>query len=443
MEKISVLLNYFKKTYHRIIKFTVLLLILISLTFLLGGFHSFNLLLEKDNFVKFRWYYFFSFSKQCLFLILITFVLMIFQKNKRIIDIFALCSLVSIIINTIFLRSFIRDWNIYPSSGVPFFNLIIYFLEYIIIPICFVIFYFINGSFKVNYSMLGLTLIHPLLYFIDSYLINLLMNWSEEKIFSTRFFAKQLINPDNQKHLFISYCKIFLAFFFLTAGIIFLQKKKKFLWWKSLFFFSLLLFVSCMALQPKEWLHAKEVVLNPTTMGAGLFPETQEMSEYFQTVSDLTPEELKKNNNKILELGSGCGNVTQYLIEKFGVENIIAVEIDGFLCQELKTHFPGLKVIQGNAAHFETLLQKEKITHQQIKGIVSTLPVGIFDSQDFQSLKTGIEKIVVQNNIKYMNYRFKMFETETREMPELKKINNFVFISEMVIPLSVYTYVKK
>jgi phospholipid N-methyltransferase len=368
---------------------------------------------------------------------------MIFKKNKIITDVFALCSLVSIVINTIFLRSFIRDWNIYPSLIMPFFNLIIYFLEYIIIPIFFIIFYFVNGSFKVNYNIIFLTLIHPLFYFIEGYFFNLFMNWSEEKIFSTDFFSKQFINPDNQKNLFISYLKIFLAFFALTTGIIFLQKNKKPLLFKFFSFVFLLLFISFIALQPKEWLHAKEVVLNPTTMGSGLFPETQEMSEYFQTVSNLTPEELKKDNNKILELGSGCGNVTQYLIEKFGIENIITIEIDEFLCQELKARFSGLKVIQGNAANFENLLKQEKITNKQIKGIVSTLPVGIFNNKDFKNLKNSIEKIVSANNIKYMNYRFKMFETENREMQEIKKSNNFVFISEMVMPLSVYTYVKK
>lgn len=177
-------------------------------------------------------------------------------------------------------------------------------------------------------------------------------------------------------------------------------------------------------------------------MGAGLFPESAEVSEYFQKISNLTKKQLESEKNKILELGSGSGNVTQYLIDKFGEENIISIEIDSELCKELKNKYPKLIVIQGNASDFLELIQEQKIQPEKIKGVVSTLPLSIFDEKNFQKFKSSIETLINNNNIKYMEYRFKLFEKQKRQVTRLKKENNCIFISQL-IPVSVYTYSKE
>ncbi|MFR0367929.1 rRNA adenine N-6-methyltransferase family protein [Candidatus Phytoplasma palmae] len=416
-----------------------LFLIITTLSILLSIIHIINLSLGKNNFYQFKFYHFFSFSKYNIFLILFIIINTIYKKNKTIINILSFSVIVNILINTLFLRSFVRDWNLYSNeNNILFFNLIIYYLEYIVIPVCFLFFYF-NNKFKISKKHLICPLFISILYIAFSFFLFKLFEHENEK----NFWKEQFINPYDKKNLLFSYIKIIFSFLTLSFSIFFFKRTEKYFLIRLLLIFLTLIIISILPYNEREWAHAKKVILNTKTMGTGLFPETQEISEYFQNISDLKPQELIKNKDKILELGSGCGNITQYLINKFGLENIICIEINKDLCDELKQRFPGIKVIQGNAADFEELISKENIKNKQIKGIVSTLPIGIFEKTDFQKIKNSIEKIVEENNIKYMNYRFKFFEKEEREMNKIKKNNNFVFISEMIMPVSVYTYVKK
>ncbi|MBP3059196.1 hypothetical protein FEF22_000115 [Texas Phoenix palm phytoplasma] len=414
-------------------------LILISLSILFSLIHMINLYLNK-NIYQLKFYHFFSFSKYNIFLILFIIINEIYNKKRsKIINILSFSVMINILINTLFLRSFIRDWNLYSSvNNTLFFNLIIYYLEYIIIPICFLFFYF-NNKFQVYKKILICPIFISTLYIVFLFLLFKIFETESTK----KFLEEQLINPYDKKNLFFSYLKIILSFIILSFSIFCFKKTKKHFLIRLFLLFLTLIIISIMPYNKREWAHAKKVILNTKTMGTGLFPETQEISEYFQNVSDLKPEELKKNKDKILELGSGCGNITQYLINKFGLENIICIEINKDLCNELQKRFPGIKVINGNAANFEELISQENIENKNIKGIVSTLPIGIFEKNDFQKIKNSIEKIVQENNIKYMNYRFKFFEKEEREMNKIKKNNNFVFITEMIMPVSVYTYIKK
>ncbi|MDO8168223.1 rRNA adenine N-6-methyltransferase family protein [Candidatus Phytoplasma melaleucae] len=426
---------YHKHRYY----FFLALLLIIFLSLSLGIVHSLILYQKQNNgFIRFKWYYFFSFSKQSIFLLLLTCLFFFYNPDNRVKNILGFCSVTSTLINTLCFRSFIRDWNIYPSTNIFYLNIILYVLEYILIPLFFTCFYLRSSYFNINNYHIGILTFVPVLFYIgQEYLLNCLFHAPK------RFFlAKIFINPNDQKHFYIACLKIFLAYSLLTLAIIIFKKIKKYLWAKTFILCFFFFVISTSTLQPQDWAHAKKVIFDNKTMGAAIFPETQEISEYFQNISNLTPEKLKKQNQKILELGSGSGNITQYLIEKFGVENIIAIEIDYYLCQQLHERFPSLKIIQGNAAYFERLLKEEKIETNQIKGIVSTLPVGIFNEQDFQQLNNSIVSVITKNNIKYMHYRFKLFEKKNRILNNLRRVSNFIFISAIIMPVSVYTYSK-
>ncbi|WP_144658241.1 rRNA adenine N-6-methyltransferase family protein [Candidatus Phytoplasma pini] len=365
------------------------------------------------------------------------------NKKTKFISSLAFYILINFTINALLFHSFIRDYSIYPSktNNIPFLNLIIYFLEYIFIPLLYFLFYYFN-KFKINYKMIFFILCPFLFYLIIKFFLNNLeLNFSKINF----FLKEQFIRPYDKKHYLICYLKIIISFFILSISFwIFFQNQKYFLSKNILILFVLFL-ISVISYNKSDWLHAKKVIKKAKMMGSGMFPETQEISEYFKNISDLKPKDLKSQNGKILELGAGCGNITQYLIEKFEEENIICLEIDHDLCQELKTRFPSITVIEGDASEFETLISKNKIQNEQIKGIVSSLPIALFEEEKFKKFESSITKIINDNKIKFMNYRFNFFEKDTREMKRINKIKNntFNFISEMIIPVNIYTYESK
>ncbi|MGI3136368.1 MAG: rRNA adenine N-6-methyltransferase family protein [Candidatus Phytoplasma vitis] len=441
-KKISIKTSFIKNIKNYKNKFFYFLLILTVLILFLDFFHSFKIYKfnQKQNYLplpNLKWYHLISFSKYSLLVILSLFFI-ILKENKnnkkyKITNFIALCSIINILINTFCFRSFIRDLNIYPSD-IKYFNLIIYYLEFLFLPSLFLFFYFSN-KFKVSWKMIIIILLNFIFYLIINFILNLIHNYDDIKT----FLKEQLINSDNKSETYflIPYIQIIISFTYLTSIIILCQIIKKYFFLKAFLLILSILLLSVITFNLKEWKHATSL-FSESNSGSGIFPETQEMSQYFTNISNLTKTEIKEKGYKILELGAGTGNVTKYLIEKFGVENIISIEWHSHLCEFLREEYPGLTVIQGNAAVFINLLEKNKISPDKIKGIVSTLPISIFDKSDFINFEKNINKIVKENKIKFMNYRFKFFETKEREI-NIKPKEDLIFITSF-IPVSVYTF---
>jgi phospholipid N-methyltransferase len=457
--------NKNQKNYKKIIFFNFYFLMIVLFFIVMGFYQSINLYNSKTSFIYFHWYDYFSFSRYNIFFILLTILMILFFKNqnKKVLNILLFCILINTLFNVFTLRSFIRDWNIYPVQNHLSLNLVIYYGEYILIPILFVIFYYLNFNndfcSSINnckkYSIFNqnkkksfiLFLCSSIIFFCLYFYIKIFLHLFFQKNFKIGvFFQEQFINPYDKKKYFLSYFKIIISFLFLNfvflKYIIISDKNKKNYFKKIFLLFLSILLVSFITYRKQDWLHAKQFLLKPKIMGTILLPETQEMSEYFQNVSNLTKDELNKKKDKILELGSGSGNITQYLVDKFGEENLISIEIIPELSREIKKKFPKITVIQGDASDFIQLIKKENIKIENIKGIVSTLPVGLFNDQTFEKLCLNIEQIVNSNNIKFMNYRFKWFETDNREMKKIKKTNSSNFIFGFIMPVMVYTYEK-
>ncbi|AYJ01140.1 hypothetical protein CWO85_01150 [Candidatus Phytoplasma ziziphi] len=423
-------------------KFFYFLLILTVSILCLDFFHSFKIynFNQTSKYLplpNLEWYHFISFSKYSLLTILSLFFI-ILKENKnnkkyKITNFIALCSLINILINTFCFRSFIRDLNIYPSN-IKYFNLIIYYLEFLLLPSIFLFFYFSN-KFKVSWKMIIPILLNFIFYLIINFILNLIYYY----ISIATFLKEQLINYDNkiETYFLIPYIQIIISFAYLTSIIICFQKMKKYFFLKVFVLILTMLSLSIITFNYKEWKHATSL-FSESNSGSGIFPETQEMSQYFTNISNLKKSELKEKGYKILELGAGTGNVTKYLIEKFGVENIICIEWHWHLCDFLRKEYPGLTVIQGNAAVFINLLEKNGLSKNKIKGIVSTLPISIFEKTDFINFENNINEIIKENKIKFMNYRFKFFETKERQI-NIKPKEDLIFITSF-IPVSIYTF---
>jgi phosphatidylethanolamine/phosphatidyl-N-methylethanolamine N-methyltransferase len=81
-----------------------------------------------------------------------------------------------------------------------------------------------------------------------------------------------------------------------------------------------------------------------------------------------------KGDGAIVELGGGTGSITRALLER-GVSpaRLVVVERDRALAALLRTRFPGVRVLQGDAAELVALLRPLAIDHAA--AVVSSLPL--------------------------------------------------------------------
>jgi phosphatidylethanolamine/phosphatidyl-N-methylethanolamine N-methyltransferase len=76
----------------------------------------------------------------------------------------------------------------------------------------------------------------------------------------------------------------------------------------------------------------------------------------------------------VIELGGGTGSITRALLEHgLAPERLVVVERDRTLAALLRTRFPGVKVIRGDATELEALL--EPLAIERVAAVVSSLPL--------------------------------------------------------------------
>lgn len=110
----------------------------------------------------------------------------------------------------------------------------------------------------------------------------------------------------------------------------------------------------------------KAVAMNPRATGA-ILPSSRRLARAMASCIQVT------ENTLVVELGAGTGVITQAILDR-GVPpgQVIAVEYCAHLAQKLRQRFPGITVIEGNAAHLTDLLKNSK---QEVSTIISGLPL--------------------------------------------------------------------
>ena len=90
----------------------------------------------------------------------------------------------------------------------------------------------------------------------------------------------------------------------------------------------------------------------------------------------------------VLELGPGTGVITHAILER-GIDpgRVMAVEYDGQFARALKTRFPGVRVIEGDAFDLAATLRAHPPT--PFAAVVSGLPLLNFPLEARQRLVTG------------------------------------------------------
>lgn len=77
----------------------------------------------------------------------------------------------------------------------------------------------------------------------------------------------------------------------------------------------------------------------------------------------------------VVELGPGTGRVTAELVRRFGADRVVAVERLAGFADQLATDFPGVTVIQGDAAELPAHLDRLGIDLARVAAVVSGLPL--------------------------------------------------------------------
>ncbi len=132
----------------------------------------------------------------------------------------------------------------------------------------------------------------------------------------------------------------------------------------------------------QEWLSA------PKRIGA-VAPSSRHLAG---AMAAWVPRETK---GLVVELGSGTGVVTKALLAH-GVKSdrLVAVENTPAMVELLRSRFPKIQVIEGDARQLRSLLAKHQANGQPVAAVVSSLPLRHFSAEDATALARQIRELL-------------------------------------------------
>jgi phospholipid N-methyltransferase len=129
-------------------------------------------------------------------------------------------------------------------------------------------------------------------------------------------------------------------------------------------------------------------IKNPLKVGA-ITPSSPELA--LKMVEGIKPDE----NNIVLELGVGTGAITKFLQDIMPDEkSYLGIELDGELVKSLKTKFPDLKIIRGNACDLEKIHQKSNLG--KVSYVICCLPFVSLPNEVGEKILSEIDKFMQQ-----------------------------------------------
>jgi len=154
-------------------------------------------------------------------------------------------------------------------------------------------------------------------------------------------------------------------------------------------------------------------IKNPLKVGA-ITPSSPELA--LKMVKDITPDE----NNIVLELGVGTGAITKFLQDIVPDEkSYLGIELDGQLVKSLKTKFPDLKIIRGNACDLEKIHQKSNLG--KVSYVICCLPFVSLPNEVGEKILSEIDKFMQQGCV------FRTFQyAHGYYMPSAIKLREFM-----------------
>lgn len=156
----------------------------------------------------------------------------------------------------------------------------------------------------------------------------------------------------------------------------------------------------------------KALIANPKATGA-IMPSSKRLA--FEIASHAYLPE----NGLLIELGAGTGVITEALLQQnICPENLIAVERSAELVKNLRLRFPGLQIIEGNAANLREMLGNSK---NRVNTIVSSLPLRSLPKPLVAEILETIEAILPIGG-KYIQYTYSFSENYLPSLTHCQKI---------------------
>ncbi|HEY0428797.1 MAG TPA: rRNA adenine N-6-methyltransferase family protein [Pyrinomonadaceae bacterium] len=152
---------------------------------------------------------------------------------------------------------------------------------------------------------------------------------------------------------------------------------------------------------------------NPLKVGA-ITPSSPELAS--KMIEGIRPDE----NNVVLELGVGTGAITKFLQEVvLDEKSYLGIELDGNLVKSLRTKFPALKIIRGNACELEKIHQKSSLG--KVGYIICCLPFVSLPNEVGEKILSEIDKFMQQGCV------FRTFQyAHGYYMPSAIKLREFM-----------------
>lgn len=131
---------------------------------------------------------------------------------------------------------------------------------------------------------------------------------------------------------------------------------------------------------------ASQLILHPRKVGA-ICPSGQELAS---KMAALIPD----GPDLVVEFGAGTGAVTQAILDKgIAPERLVIVEYSPLFCEILRKKFPGLTIIQGDAARLASYLPEGA----KVSAIVSSLPLMSLSRQTRSAIMEEVRSVMNQN----------------------------------------------
>jgi len=135
-----------------------------------------------------------------------------------------------------------------------------------------------------------------------------------------------------------------------------------------------------------------ELIANPRPVGAAV-PSSRSLAKRMADLLPLDPP------GYVVELGAGTGAITEALLERgISPDRIIPIEISAGMTRHLRHRFPGLNVLQGNAARLSGLLRKHlDFDKETVSHIVSSLPLRSLAPEDVTRIMREVKRVLAKD----------------------------------------------
>ena len=154
------------------------------------------------------------------------------------------------------------------------------------------------------------------------------------------------------------------------------------------------------------WLFAREMLTEPAAVGA-IWPSSRWLA---RNVASRVP---RHGDGLVVELGGGTGAVTKALLQRgIAPGRLIVIECSPVFVRHLRARFPGVSVLQGDAAKLGELLP----SGCHIDTIVSSLPLRSLRERDAAAILAQWRALVASGGI-VVQFTYDLRSNEHQSLP--------------------------